>query len=242
MKIIYRISDGGYNKIKPEYVTKKGCFLHFMKIFSSMIDNIYVVADNVSDDTYNFLCKYLNPERIIRTQLNNAQSFLFSVNFAINNFHYDEEKVYFAEDDYLYTQEAPYVLEEGLDISDYCSGYDHPDKYINSDEGGANPFIQCGGECTRVVISRNRHWKITNSFCMTFGTKIKFLKKDLDIFLKYCSGYHPHDFHICLDLKNLNGRRLLSSIPAVSTHGETQWLSPFIDWKKQFESNILSEI
>jgi transaldolase len=41
--------------------------------------------------------------------------------------------------------------EEGLDISDYVSGYDHPDKYIDSDQGGDNPFIKDGGEITRVL-------------------------------------------------------------------------------------------
>lgn len=34
MKVIYRISDGGYNKIKPYYVTKRSIFDHFMKIFN----------------------------------------------------------------------------------------------------------------------------------------------------------------------------------------------------------------
>ena len=53
MKILYRISDGGYSKIKPYYVTKRGCFLHFLKIFKK--HDIYVFADNISEDTYNFL-------------------------------------------------------------------------------------------------------------------------------------------------------------------------------------------
>lgn len=29
MKILYRISDGGYKKNKPSYVTKRDCFTHF---------------------------------------------------------------------------------------------------------------------------------------------------------------------------------------------------------------------
>ena len=61
MKILYRISDGGYNKIKPYYVTKKDCFLHFLKIFNDY--DIYVIADNISNDTYNFLhlCTFKTP-------------------------------------------------------------------------------------------------------------------------------------------------------------------------------------
>ena len=110
MKIIYRISDGGYNKIKPHYVSKRGVFLHFLKVFKTY--DIYVVADNVSSDTYDFLLSYISPEKLFRTSLNNAGAFMFSVNFAINMFS-DKDKVYFAEDDYIYTRNAPQIIEEG---------------------------------------------------------------------------------------------------------------------------------
>ena len=162
MKIIYRISDGGYNKIKPHYVSKRGVFLHFLKVFKTY--DIYVVADNVSSDTYDFLLSYISPEKLFRTSLNNAGAFMFSVNFAINMFS-DKDKVYFAEDDYIYTRNAPQIIEEGLSIAEYSSGYDHPDKYINYSDGGPNPFISLGGELTRVLISENSHWKNTNSCC-----------------------------------------------------------------------------
>ena len=66
MKVIYRISDGGYSKIKPEFVTKRGVFLHFLKIFEG--HDIYVIADNVSDDTYDFLCNNANRDKIFKTK------------------------------------------------------------------------------------------------------------------------------------------------------------------------------
>jgi hypothetical protein len=48
MKIIYRISDAGYNKVKPDYVT--------MKMFNRMLYNVFlwtnmiwsIIADNCS--------------------------------------------------------------------------------------------------------------------------------------------------------------------------------------------------
>jgi len=233
MKVIYRISDGGYNKIKPYYVTKRGIFLHFIKIFKNY--DIYVVADNVSDETYTFLCEHIDSNKIMRTRLSNAGAFMFSVKFAIEKFN-DNDKIYFAEDDYIYTKDAPKIIEEGLTIADYSSGYDHPDKYINHNEGGPNPYISQGGEMTRVIISKSRHWKITNSFCMTFAVKLKTVKQDLDIYKKHCSTTHPYDFQMCLDLAQINGRRLISCIPGVSTHGETEQLSPFIDWSNEFHS------
>ena len=158
---------------------------------------------------------------------------MFSLNYVIAHFN-DNEKIYFAEDDYIYKEEAPKIIEEGIDIADYSSGYDHPDKYINSNEGGPNPFIKNGGELTRVILSKSSHWKVTNSCCMTFATKVQTIKQDYEIFKNYCSTTHPYDFQIFCDLYKKKGRRLVSCIPAVSTHGETQWLSKFVDWEKEF--------
>lgn len=235
MKVLYRISDGGYNKVKPSYVTKRGIFLHFLKTFAGY--DIHVFADNVSDDTYAFLCQHIDASHISRIALGNAQSFLYAAAYALIYFK-EDEKVYFAEDDYVYREEAPRIIEEGLDIADYVSGYDHPDKYMNHSEGGPNPFIAEGGEVTRVLISKNHHWKITNSCCMTFATRVKILRTDMPIFKHFCPGNHPNDFQIFLALKQHNNRRLISSIPGVSTHGETQLLSPFVDWEREFNRTL----
>jgi len=226
MKIIYRISDGGHNKVKPPYVTKKRCFTHFYKIFKNY--EINVIADNICDDTYQFLLQYVDASKITITSLGNSKSFIYCANFAINNFH-NNDKVYFAEDDYLYLENAPQIIEEGLEIADYSSGYDHPDKYVNHSQGGPNPFIESGGELTRVLISKNRHWKLTNSCCMTFATTVKIIKEDFDIYQKYCNTSTPDDFRMFSELIKNKNRKLVSCLPAVSTHGETLWLSKFID-------------
>lgn len=234
MKILYRISDGGYAKEKPHYVNPRNCFLHFIKVFQG--NDIYVIADNVSDDTYQFLLSHIDIKRVIRTSLYNAGAFMYAVEYAIQNFH-DLDSVYFAEDDYVYTKNAPSILEEGLRIADYCSGYDHPDKYINHNEGGPNPHISNGGELTRVLITSNSHWKLTNSCCMTFLTRVKTLKEDLAVYKKYCSTRHPHDFSMFQELIHVKKRKLVSPLPSVSTHGETQWLAKFVDWEKEIKNN-----
>lgn len=236
MKILFRISDGGNSKIKPSYVyDKKRMFLHFIKIFKE--HDIYVFADNVSDDTYNYLSSTYDNTKIFRISLGNSLSFIHCMNFAINNFD-ESEKIYFAEDDYIYTKKAPSIIEEGLDISDYCSGYDHYDKYINHNENGPNPFIKDGGEETRVIISKNSHWKITNSFCMTFATTVKKIKEDSNVFHNHClPGNCPSDFTIFCILNKY--RKLISCIPGVSTHGEIEWLTKFVDWDKEFENSFI---
>ena len=230
MKVLYRISDGGNKKLKPEFVyNKKGMFLHFIKVFSSC--DVYVFADNVCDDTYQFLIANYDPSKIFRISLGNSRSFMYTVDYAIHHFHL-EDKIYFAEDDYIYKKNAPFIIEEGLDISDYSSGYDHPDKYINHSEGGPNPYIEQGGELTRVILSKSTHWKFTNSCCMTFATRVKTIREDYGVFNKFCIRGDPQDFPLFCEL--VRRRKLISCIPAVSTHGETEYLSKFIDWDNEY--------
>ena len=233
MKILYRISEAGYSKVKPAYVNPRNIFNHFIKVFEG--HDIYVIADNVSDDLYLFLLERVNPNRIMRTQLSNAGAFMHAVQYSINHFA-DDDVVYFAEDDYIYTTFAPIIIEEGLRVADYSSGYDHPDKYVNHNQGGPNPFIAEGGEQTRVVMTSSSHWKYTNSCCMTFATTVKTVKADLEAYKKFCGGRHPHDFELFQYLLNHNKRKLVSSIPAVSTHGETAWLSRLIDWEREVQN------
>ena len=235
MKVVYRFSDGGYNKVKPYYVTKRGIFLHFIKRFADY--DITIIADNVSEDTYSFLSSHIDSTKIIQTKLGNAKSFLFAAEYVITHFA-DSDMVYFAEDDYVYTKDAPKKLEEGLAIADYVSGYDHPDKYINHYDGGPNPFIYGGGEDTKVFVTQSTHWKLTNSFCMTFATRVKTVKEDWDMFTKYCTGDCPSDFELFTDLILRKKRKLISSIPGCCTHGETQWLAKFVDWEAEFRATL----
>lgn len=230
MKILYRYTDSINMKNRPYYFNKFKIFFHFLKVFKN--NEIYVFADNVSDDTYIFLKKYINESNIFRTNLGNSKSFMFILDWAIKNFD-DNHKVYFAEDDYIYTEDASSIIEEGLDIAHYSTGYDHPDKYINTCEGGCNPFISFGGEITRVLKTKNKHWKITNSTTMTFATKMCFIKEDYEIFKMHCLTEIPSDFLIFCNLYNKN-RVLVSCIPAVSTHAETQYMAHFINWEKFF--------
>ena len=230
MKVIYRISNTGYKKNKPPYVNPKTIFLHFLKVFLG--HEIYVVADNLLDETYEFLCLHFPKDRIFRTQLSNAGAFMYAVDYAITHFK-DTDVVYFAEDDYIYTRNAPRIIEEGLTIADYSSGYDHPDKYINHCDGGPNYHISEGGELTRVLITKSSHWKFTNSCCMTFATTVRVLKRDLDVYKKHCSTSHPNDFPMFEELIQIRKSKLVSPIPSVSTHGEYEWLAKFVDWEKE---------
>ena len=221
MRILYRISDAGYNKVKPSYINNENCLKNFCNVFFHHIHDI------------NMIKKYIDPIAIEEVSVGHgAGTFNLALNKALN--WSDEEVVYFVENDYLHTQAAPSVLTEVFkEISpDYATLYDHPDKYIPANRGG-NPYIdEDGGELTKLYLAGGCHWKLTNSTTMTFAARVKTLRQDEPTLRKWTNQTHPNDFQMFLELRE-KGRTLLSSVPGHSTHGETAWLTPLVSWQDQ---------
>jgi hypothetical protein len=234
IKTLYRISDGGYKKEKLAFANKFYCLENYLKVFGDT--DLYLFADNCKPETIEKLKSY-NISIQETNEGSSAQSWKRVARFALENFN-DDDIIYFLEDDYLHKPIAPTLIKEGLQIADYVTLYDHPDKYINKSDGG-NPLVSDGGENTKVFLTQHSHWKQTNSTTMTFATKLSTLKDDWSIWDKYTQGKHPNDDLIFYKLQGLKKlkfklfgkkKKLISPIPGASTHVETKWLSPLIDW------------
>ncbi len=228
MRIIYRISDSGYNKIKPDYINNENCLANATKEFDDSIWS--VIADNVSSDTNNMIQKYVTRDCILYTEKGNgAATFNLALDEALT--YDDEEIIYFIENDYLHKPESEEIIKEGFKLgASFVSLYDHPDKYITPENGG-NPYCQGGAEDTRVYLTDSCHWKITNSTTMTFAAKVKTLKEVEPTLRAYTTGTYPQDFKMFLDLRK-QGHLLVTPLPGYSTHGETAWLTPLTKWEK----------
>ena len=228
MRIIYRISDSGYNKVKPDYINNENCLANATKEFDDSIWS--VIADNVSKDTNDMIQKYVTRDCILYTEKGNgAATFNLALDEALT--YDDDEIIYFIENDYLHKPGSQKIIQEAFELgASFVSLYDHPDKYMIPEKGG-NPYCEGGAEDTRVYKSNSVHWKITNSTTMTFASKVSTLKRIEPILRKWTSGIHPDDFQMFLELRK-NNELLLTPIPGYSTHGETAWLAPFTDWKK----------
>jgi hypothetical protein len=225
MQIIYRISDSGYNKVKPDYINNENCLLNALDTFSTEKYDWLIIADNVSETTKQMIEKYTLNIKYVSVG-HGAGTFNLALDEALTL--PDEEIVYFLENDYLHKPNADKILLEGFNTGyDYVALYDHPDKYVN----GANPLVEDGGEVTRVVLTNSCHWKLTNSTTMTFASKVKTLREDESILREYTLGSYPRDFEMFLALREKQ-RGLITPIPGYSTHGETAWLSPLTDWSK----------
>jgi len=230
MKIIYRISDAGYNKVKPEYINNEACLKNFCNVFFNHIYDIQIIADNCSDDTLAMIKKYIDPANILKVSVGHgAGTFNLALDKALT--YADDEIVYFIENDYLHKQGSPDILKQGFDLgAAFVSLYDHPDKYLDPSLGG-NPYCEGGAEPTRIYLSDSCHWKITNSTTMTFASKVVTLKRVESILRKWTTGSYPDDFKMFLELREQN-ELLITSIPGYSTHGETRWLAPLTNWER----------
>jgi hypothetical protein len=227
MKIIYRISDTGYNKVKPNYINNETCLSNFVSVFGNHIN---VIADNCSEPTLNMIRKYVHEDNITKVSVGHgAGTFNLALDKALT--WDDEEIVYFVENDYLHKPGSSNILREGLMLgASFVALYDHPDKYLDPKSGG-NPYCEGGAEDTRVYLTNSCHWKITNSTTMTFSSKVSTLKRVESVLRKHTIGTHPNDFPMFLELREMN-ELLITPLPGYATHGETAWLSPLTDWSK----------
>ena len=228
MRIIYRISDSGYNKIKPDYINNENCLANATKEFDDSIWS--VIADNVSADTNNMIQKYVTRNCILYTEKGNgAATFNLALDEALT--YDDDEIIYFIENDYLHKPGSQKIIQEAFELgASFVSLYDHPDKYMVPSKGG-NPYCEGGAEDTRVYLTDSCHWKITNSTTMTFAAKVSTLKRTEETLRKWTSESHPNDFQMFLDLR-AQKELLITPLPGYATHGETAWLSPLNNWKK----------
>jgi hypothetical protein len=231
MKIIYRISDAGYSKVKPDYISNESCLKNFCNVFFDHIHDIRIIADNCSENTLDMVTKYIDPINIEKVSVGHgAGTFNLALDRALKLD--DKEVVYFVENDYLHRQQSPEIIKEGLSLgASFVALYDHPDKYIDPSKGG-NPYCEGGAEDTRVYLTDSCHWKITNSTTMTFASTVEALKRTEPILRKYTNqGHYPDDFKMFLHLRDEN-ELLVTPLPGYATHGETAWLSPLTDWSK----------
>lgn len=214
MKALYRIAEqkNKYDKNKPNWVDNIACLRNFRGAFKG---DLIVFGDRLNENTKK-LVKELSDDYIDISQHGNAQSFREVFLYATNNYG-DDDIVYFVEDDYIHKSNFEKIILEGLEVADYVSLYDHPDKHIQG---------------LLITTTKSTHWLEVPSTTMTFAAKVETLKDDWYIFDTFTSDNHPHEHHIFTTLTTNLLRKLITPIPGWSTHGETNFLSPVVNWER----------
>lgn len=206
MIIYYRISSKSYEKPRMPGATKEVCLENFLNIFSEF--DIFLIQDNCDEVVERDVAKVLKRFPLVRvekTELGNSGSFKYVYSKAIEN--EPHEIVYFVEDDYLHHPDAARMLFEGLTVGEYTTLYDHPDKYTQEYNFG---------ESSKVLRSKNHHWKHSVSTTMTFASKVSTLIEDKAVWFKHSDGAHPNDHAAFSELK----RKLSVAIPGLSFHND----------------------
>jgi hypothetical protein len=189
--ILYRISSKGYPKLKITSVSKLDCLNNLFRTFENW--NFICVADNCDDELLNTLRKYTF-NKLYVTNLGNPGSFWKLYEEGLNSSN-REDLFYFVEDDYLHLPQSPVAIEEGLEIFDYVTLYDHPDKY-RFFQKNLNPYTKKNrfSETTEVTYSKNFIWRTTNSTTMSFAVTGQTLQNDFDIWKVTRDLKKDHDF------------------------------------------------
>jgi len=228
MKVYYRLSnlEAGISKKKIPTATKQHCLENCITEFGS--ESITILGDRLNDETRD----YVNSLNVKLVEVDNgtgAGTFRDALDLAIKE-NGDDDIVYLLEDDFLHLPNSKQYLTEALSLYNaYATLYDHPDKYLNKDQGG-NPFITQNSEVTRILKTESIHWKITNSTVMSFAAKVSRLKNDYDLIMKYSNQRITDSFRFFVELNQTKQIPVLSSIPGKSTHCEAAWLSPLTNW------------
>jgi hypothetical protein len=238
MKIIYRISDAGYNKVKPDYITNENCLKNFCSVFVENLWDIHIIADNVSKETYDMIVKYVDKGSITHVKVGHgAGTFNLALDEALKGD--DDQIVYFVENDYLHLKHSAQIIKEGLDLgAGYVTLYLHPDKFISPLNGGNPEVGYDGGYPTKIYRGATELFGMFNSTTMTFASTVKNLKEDEEILRKWTNkGHYPDDYKMFLELRE-KGKALLCPLNTYATHGETAWLAPLYKVEK---ANLVEE-
>ena len=232
---MYRISDASQSDMRKAKLgggDKMTYLRNFVSVFGS--ESLYIVADCVCDKTYEqILGIHGCSQRVVRTAYKSAGfSFLHAVLWLLELGLPDDQAAYIVEDDHVHCPASAKLLHEGLCLSEYVTLYDHPDKYDCS--------VYPRGEETRVFVSESGHWRTTQSTVLTVAARIRTFREDLPTFLHYCQHAYAHDHQMFWDLK-LQGRRLVSAIPSMSTHAEIGHVAFFRDWSSMLGNESIGD-
>jgi len=217
--VYYRFSDhnnDNVDKDRPVGFCKRRVFENFLEVFKDA--QIHVIADRVSKETEAWIRSKVGDVEVTNIG-NGGDTFCWAIGRALKELG-PTDIVYLCEDDYWHKTGSHKIIEEGLDIAEYVTLYDHPDKYIS---GGPNPFVVSEGEMALVRKTETCHWKFTNSTTLTFACRVGTLIYDQSIHEKWCAQGQSLDFNLFIDLLS-RGRTLASSLPGYSTHLQPPWV------------------
>lgn len=218
-------SSNSVTKDRPEWFTREKCFNNLLRTTDRNKNIDITIMFDGEPDVDHFINKY-DVNIIKKKGGTDGHSFLNMVEYVETLDLDDNDIIYFLEDDYIHQYGWVDIMLEGFSsISvDYITLYDHNDKYFL-------PSYQ--NLQSKILVTKNIHWRTTPSTTNTYACRFKIFKKHIHIHKEYCDldrGFtRDHDKFIRLWQE---GSNLISPIPGYSTHAETPYMSPTLNWKE----------
>lgn len=237
-------------KFRPDWFSHEKCFLNLLKTIHPGLQNgkvhLHLVFDgSESELREDFAIGYLD-----RLSLENSaagrsihchmisggdQRKAWRAVVALAKAHCEDKTIqphdliYFLENDYVHREgwvdEVNQLVSHGI-CWDYLTLYDHPDKYPNFCEHGDSRYY--GSLRSQIFVTPKRHWRTTPGTCATY-----MLSREAFLHDEWLLRLGIYDFRLFQILTKALRRRLLSPLPALSTHCMSDFLSPNVDWVKE---------
>ena len=218
-------SSNSVGKERPDWFSRENCFKNLVKTIEGRDDVLLNIMFDGTPSEDHFVNNY--DFKIIKKEGGtDGHSFLNVVNYVKDLNLPEEDIIYLLEDDYMHQPGWIDILTEGFNSIgvDYITLYDHKDKYFLP----GYETLQ-----SKIIATKNVHWRTTPSTTNTYACRYSTFLKHIDIHVEYCDldrGFtRDHDKFIRLWKE---GSNLISPIPGYSTHVETPYLSPVVDWGK----------
>jgi glycosyltransferase involved in cell wall biosynthesis len=218
-------SSNSVGKNRPEWFSREKCWNNLLETsdenteVTAIFDGEPKTEHFLHNDTRNYklVCKHGGTD---------GHSFLNLLEYVHEQNIEDDTILYFVEDDFYHKPGWVNILREGFEYigADYITLYDHNDKY----------FLPMYNDLqSKIIATPSIHWRTTPSTTNTYAMLYQTFKKHYNIHKEYCDlqkGFtRDHDKFIRLWNE---GSNLISCLPGYSTHCETEYLSPCIDWSK----------
>lgn len=218
-------SEISQHKSRFPSFSRKKCYDNLLQTLDPKRVNVTFLVDTFHPSpTRHFIFNQIEYPVIEIKEGTEAGSFLKLLDLVSSKKLTPDTIIYFLEDDYLHRDGWVDILLEGFSIQEasYVTLFDHRDKYF---------FPQYQRLESKIYHTASCHWRTTPSTTNTYAMKYHTLKSHLSVHREFSLGRKiSSDHDKFLKLNNM-GASLISSIPGWSTHVETEYASPCVQWE-----------
>lgn len=244
LHVLYRLYPPESDKRRPAYHSKVLCLRSVVRALAEVPGSRLVLLVDAKDLPAEYAA-VLPPgtEVAFLGGIGNGRSYHAQMRWLRDAA--DDDLVYLSEDDYLYTRDAfaSFVAAAAeMPEVDYFCLYDHPDRYTRDDD------VPLPGP-RQVWIGGGRHWRWAESAAMSFGGRAGTFRADARVHARFAPRGSFRDNVVMRALRYndrrfwrlMQGlrpywwkrprRRLASPMPSLSTHMDTDFMAPLVDWE-----------